>query len=77
LFSSHRFAKFLDNRIHQSISGKPDFKNKIEAYVNIVLPRLKEQDRRRIEPSFDNPIWAILYYLVRCGYYDVAKRLVQ
>jgi nuclear pore complex protein Nup93 len=68
--------RFIEKTISQqpreaAMGGRPGVYEKIKGYLNI---RLKQYGRwdSTIEIANDTPIWAIIFYLIRCGFWDDA-----
>ncbi|WWC58422.1 uncharacterized protein I303_100962 [Kwoniella dejecticola CBS 10117] len=75
-FERHVDEVIAKNPKEAALGGVPGIKNKIRAFVDVILKSKESRDSYRPESVNGSLLWAQTYYLLRCGYIDEALNLV-
>lgn len=78
-FLENQLMKFIEKTIAQqpreaSMGGRPGAVDKVKGFLQIRLRQYGRWDST-IEVVDDTPIWAVIFYLIRCGYWDQALKV--
>ncbi|KAL9550891.1 hypothetical protein MBANPS3_004514 [Mucor bainieri] len=76
---SHQFVNDTLNRHAQTIKigGNPLFTYRLRAFMNLTFKTNSGWSDERLEIVEDVPIWAFVFYLMRCGQLDLAAEFVD
>ncbi|KAI9145346.1 Nup93/Nic96-domain-containing protein [Paraphysoderma sedebokerense] len=77
-WESIAFVDYISNTIESNLKaakagGAPNIQSKVEAFLRLRLYKYGRWENHKLELVDDKPIWAHIYFLVRCGYLDEAK----
>lgn len=76
---SHQFVNDTLNRHAQTIQigGNPLFNHRLRAFMRLTFKTNSGWSDDRLEVVEDVPIWAFVYFLMRCGHLDMAAEYVD
>lgn len=76
---SHQFVNDTLNRHAQTIKigGNPLFNHRLRAFMDLTFKTNSGWSDDRLEIVDNLPVWAFVYYLVRCGHLDMAANFVD
>ncbi|GAN05672.1 NIC-domain-containing protein [Mucor ambiguus] len=76
---SHQFVNDTLNRHAQTIKigGNPLFNHRLRAFMNLTFKTNSGWSDDRLEVVENLPIWAFVFYLMRCGHLDMAAEFVD
>ena len=71
-YLERQFLKFIDLSIAQfpresQLGGRPSIEERIRAFLNIRYAKSGGLSKSKLESVGDKPIWALMYYCMRCG----------
>nr|ODN86462.1 nuclear pore complex protein Nup93 [Cryptococcus depauperatus CBS 7841] len=75
-FEKHVDEVILRHPKEAALGGVPSIRNKIRAFVNVVLRSQESREAYKVETVNGSFVWAQAYYLVRCGHTDQALDLI-
>lgn len=78
-FLEFQFFSLIEREIMKhphdaKLGGVPSVENKIRAYLNIKFMKNGKWTKNNLEIVNNIPIWAFLFYLIRCGFLEEAVR---
>ncbi|CEP18109.1 hypothetical protein [Parasitella parasitica] len=59
------------------IGGNPSFNHRLNAFINLTFKAASGWTDERLEIVNDSPIWAFIFYLIRCGRLELAAQFVD
>jgi nuclear pore complex protein Nup93 len=75
-FENHIDETIAKHPKEAELGGVPGIRNKVRAYTAVILRSKDAQETFKPENVNGIPLWAQLYYLLRCGYPDEAMHLL-
>ena len=76
-FLERTFARFMDKTIttfpkDALLGGRPTVIDRVRAFANVLMSRLPEESNHLLEYDNGVPVFAMMFYLVRTGYWQEA-----